>query len=796
MLQYKAITMDSKIEKPFTLTMLGTLTEFTPELKQTAKATPYTQGDKVADYPKGETLSIVSFLIKTASPAKIIKNVQIVKEGKDNYPYQADEIAVVNGPVTHGGDVGEKIALGLAATLKAIARGQNVVNIIAHSRGAVEAILIAHELESIQSFIGTCLNIENILERLMKQQTKRHKGPPSNNTPDIIEPLKSLLNLPKEEQRQLLNGLRDYLPEASINFFGIDPVPGDCPPITWYDERYFVLPTIIKKAELIYYANERSSWGFTPIYPEAVSKTEQNLVYYSMPGHHGTGSSGNNGSQRGTIISSKNHKTTHVQKLLIFKLLRFLNGQHVEFNDASQIFHKYAGLGRKYIGNYEEAKTIPVQALDFPTILRALYAVIVKNPEGYNAYNFTHYPYMGLTEQRKILHKKHVYGLFNVIFTPYAGYVNEEHALLMQTHFFEIFGLNAPIKNLAEMLNDTRLVLEENINKIGTAQETVLNYPDRRKSVLETFGIMIGHASQYYLTSDWSEKQKKNLQQAIIDIISTFKELSESGNSTIKNFATKLYSLSFTSISNVLVLQSTKIEEDFNYLHESIENRLRHFFRTLMQLNGIENSYVVILEEIINSEEYKKLPNHPPGIKTAHVYKNLPVNGLEKYKYSIEQLTKSYEEQYSDTIKDFAKLYQQILLLIYYAVIFRKIFPDQALEINELRLNNYANELIAIAAERFYKGIPQALSPSTEKDLFIRLTEKYALKFFALDEQQKEKNKSQEIKPMVNRSQSGSSKSFFSFWSPLSAMIYGSKASTSTDQEIPLKDMSINKSSS
>lgn len=41
MSQYGADTMDSKIEKKsFTLTMLGTLTDFTPELKQTAKPTP------------------------------------------------------------------------------------------------------------------------------------------------------------------------------------------------------------------------------------------------------------------------------------------------------------------------------------------------------------------------------------------------------------------------------------------------------------------------------------------------------------------------------------------------------------------------------------------------------------------------------------------------------------------------------------------------------------------------------------------------------------------------------------
>ena len=220
--QYGTAAMDSKIEKqPFTLTMLGTLTDFTPELKQTAKPTPYTKGAKIKDYPKGETLSVVSSLIKTNIPAKTTK-----VDTKNPYSFQADEITVLSGPKTDGSNIGEKIALGLAAILKAITRGQTRINIIAHSRGAVESILIAHELETIQTSIAACITFEEILKPLAEQQTKRHKGSPKNNTPDIIESLKSQINLiPKEEQEQWLNKLKTYLPHASINFFGIISCP-------------------------------------------------------------------------------------------------------------------------------------------------------------------------------------------------------------------------------------------------------------------------------------------------------------------------------------------------------------------------------------------------------------------------------------------------------------------------------------------------------------------------------------------------------------------------------------------
>ena len=207
------------------------------------------------------------------------------------------------------------------------------------------------------------------------------------------------------------------------------------------------MPEIIKNTELIYYANERSDWGFTPICPEVASKEKQKFVRYSMPGHHGTGSSGNNASQQGIIVSPEGYKTTHVQKLIIYKILNFLSGQRVAFNDGTQIFHQYTALGRKYLGN-ETEKPINLAALDFPIILQTLYAAIAKNQIGYDAYNLTYYSYMGLTKQRRTLHKGHTYGLFNDSFPTYSGYVNQEHALLMQAHFFKIFGLDTKRKIL------------------------------------------------------------------------------------------------------------------------------------------------------------------------------------------------------------------------------------------------------------------------------------------------------------------------------------------------------------
>ncbi|WP_028380194.1 hypothetical protein [Legionella cherrii] len=774
--------MDSKIEKqPFTLTMLGTLTDFTPELKQIPKPAPYTKGAKVKDYPKGETLSIISSLVKTSAPAKTTK-----VDLKSPYPFQADEITVINGPKTDGSNVGEKIGLGLAAVLKAIARGQTQINIIAHSRGAVESILIAHELEAIQSIIATCGTFEEVLKYLTEQQIKRQKGTPTNNTPDIIEPLKSQINLiPKEEKEQWFNELKTYLPHASINFFGIDPVPGDCFPITWYDERFFILPQIIKNAELIFYANERSDWGFTPICPEVVSKETQNYVRYSMPGHHGTGSTGNNGSQQGIIVCPNGYKTTHVQKLLIYKIIHFLSGHHVGFNDGTQIFRQYSALGRKYLGDDNETKSIPVDSLDFPTILRTLYAMIAKNQIGYDAYNSTNYSYMGLTKQRKILHKGHIYGLFNDVFTTYSGYVNEEHALLMQAHFFQIFGLGTQRKNLADMINTASLVLEENIKKIANKESSILDSEVNRKNVLETFGIVIRQVSQQYLTDDWSpiekEKEKEALYQAIIDILTKFKELATSDNLTIRQYVAELLLLSFTSINHTLVVRAQGIKKDFKYLQESLDNRLAQFFsELLMQLNQLENSPSVMLDEIINSEEYKKLPNYPSTIKITHIHKKLAGKGLEKY--SVEQLSKSYEEQFANTIEDFAKLYQQIRIFIYDLAALRSIVPSEKIEVDELHLLKQANGLIATAAERFYKDRTNALPPIADIE-FMKLAEKHAIEHFGVVDRLKEKNKESE---KTTTETGGGWFSFF--WRPVSKPIQGTQVNTVSSGNIAPKE--------
>lgn len=773
----EAATMDSKIEKQaFTLAMLGTLTDFTPELKQTARPSPYTKGNKVKNYPKGETLSIVASLIKTASPAKITK-----VDAKNPYPYQSDEVAVINGPTTDGSNIGEKIALGLAAILNALVRGQTRINLIAHSRGVVESILIAHELEAIRNIIVSCANFDEVSKQLTEQQTKRHKGKPTNNTPSIIEVFKAQINLiPKEKLESWFNCLKTNLPHATMNLFGLDPVPGDCFPITWYDERFFILPEIIKNTELIYYANEHSDWGFTPIFPEVASKEKQHFVRYSMPGHHGTGSTGNNGSQQGVIISPDGSKTTHVQKLLIMKLLSFLSVQEVIFNDGRHIFHEHNALGKRYLGVAADAPSIDIANLDYPAIFHKLYTVIAQNQLAYEAFNATNYPYVGSIKQRRALLKGHTYGLFNTIFTAHSNYINEEHAALIQAHFFKILGLDTN-KKLSEKINSVNTILSENLRMIARGEKSILDAEITRQNVLETVNVIIQQVSQQYLTEDWSspekQKEKDNLYQAIISILAQFTEYSSSEHLIIKSFASELLLLSFISINNTLVLQFQDLEKEVNCLQESLDNRLKQFFSSLlMQLNKTETS-TLILNEIINAKDYKLLPNHPLTIKLTHIYTKLAEKGIEQY--SIEQLNKSYEEQFANSIEDFASLYQLIKTFTHDLIALRNLVPSKKIEVEDACLARLVDGLVVTAAERFYKERPQALPPIAPAEAFMRLTEQYAIKHFGLVDRSKAE---------TNGPMSGTL-SFF--WNPVSRFIYGAEESTQLPGETATKSTTL-----
>ncbi|MCE0724865.1 MULTISPECIES: hypothetical protein [Legionella] len=751
--------MFNKVES-FTLTMLGTDTVYTPTLKSKKKTKSLKKGDTVQEYyPKGETLSIVSTLIKTEE-RPLINHKQLA-------PYQSSEVAVVNGPKTDGSDVGEKIGIGLGIALNALVRGQTELNDIAHSRGGVESVLIAHELDAIKKAINSCENLEQLIKELTQQQTARKSGKPFNNTPDIIKSL--LTQLPKENQDQgrWFNALKTNIANASMNLFIIDPVPGDCWPVTWYDERFFTLPSFVKHAEFVYYENERSDWGFTPIYVEA-SNPEQTIVRHTLPGHHGTGSAGSNASQQNVVVSPDKTKATHVQKLMIFKLLNFLTSHGVAFKDAREIFHEPTGLGKKYLAFLKEmdiSEGIDVADLDFPTIFRKLYDKIYENRSAYEAFNATHYTFMGVAPQRKMLRTSHKYGLLTEVFPKNIGYVNEEHSTLMKEYFFKILQVDShEDHSLPALIKSAKNVLSKNIRKISNlsasltehsiAATAILDSESARQDVLSSFGALIQRVNQQYLTDDWSEekkqKEKEELFAAVIDIFAEFTELAKIENETIKKFVSDLTDLSLKGIIQTVGQQHANLEEEFTRLQTPTDANLKYFFNALLtQINKDERySGAEVNPEIIrifDSEEFARLADYPVSIKIAYICRQLGEqlpkdNSTEES--LVEQLTERFKEHHGSSFDEFEKLYHQIGVFINDTAALGRLFVTEEAIFNkhELSLRKKAEALIDIAAQKFYRDRPNALPAPAEKGTFQELVERHAInKYGVVDRLKQEK---------------------------------------------------------
>lgn len=74
---------------------------------------------------------------------------------------------IIDGPDTLGTNVGEKIALSVIKVIDWLKYADiETVNIAAHSRGAVQAILVAHELEALQKYSGDLdLSLHEVLSK-------------------------------------------------------------------------------------------------------------------------------------------------------------------------------------------------------------------------------------------------------------------------------------------------------------------------------------------------------------------------------------------------------------------------------------------------------------------------------------------------------------------------------------------------------------------------------------------------------------------------------------------------------
>lgn len=485
----------------FTLTLLGTDTVYTPF------------PDK--DYVKGETLSFISSLIageELSSPS--VNQVQKIDK---------TSAALIDGPTTLGSEVGDRITRGVLAILKAIERGETQINVIAHSRGAVEAILVAHEVQRIQTlYAEKQASVDTIVSGSSAPKEMR------------TEPLKSEfggLNLDK---------IGESITQVSFSIFNIDPVPGGRyrgAPSHWYDARFYSIPSIVKEYEQYIYENERSRC-FKPIIPVAASP-DTKFTLLSMPGHHGTGSGNFKDQQAGDIPADKGN-AEHVQQVFILKIIDFLQRNQVKFQSVENLSHNTMSTQLLELINpllaSLQANNVQYNKLQKDKLLN-LYDQIVANRNAYNHFNTTSYAYLGqdqdiqrlfsyiitTLDQRLVHNQKHDNTYLEQVLPPIKStqLLNFEHARLALQKLINIDSDESVVNIITNSMNYLLGICRhpDSVDK---------NIPDENL-VFEGLNMLIEHVGQLFLHDKIQQgEERSELFGTIERVFNDFAELGDS----------------------------------------------------------------------------------------------------------------------------------------------------------------------------------------------------------------------------------------------------------------------------
>ncbi|HCU5990991.1 TPA: hypothetical protein ACK8SK_002197 [Legionella pneumophila] len=609
----------------YTLTLLGTDTTFTPK--------PDT------GYEHGETLSYVSTLVDRPGESQLTDNIT---------HYRNSNIAVVDGPDTMGKAVGDRIARGVASILEAISRGETDISIMAHSRGAVEAILVAHELERIQ--------------KNFKQ---------GKNSADLINSECGLTKTAMEAQRSTydslnLEGIAKNINNVKLSIFNIDPVPGGDflgAPVGWKDERFFRVPKIVKEYEQCVYENERTRC-FKAIVPKCDSSdTKFNL--FSLPGHHGTGS-GNLKDQQQQAVPGDETTTEHAQQLMIIKLIDFLNRNGVAINPgqnsdpAQPDTNQFAELIQPLFD-----KDGKIKKEELKEKYLTLYKEIAKNKAAYEYFNNTSYPVLGreqsiqkvfgsYRDDRIILHQAYKDAFLSDILPHLPGghFVNYDHARLtinQELGLEDGLPLNEVIdktkSRLVEiMIHSSRLSeLGKGDGKGNPLSHSVANdqYAHALRSK-EGFNILVnsleglisevGNIYSHDKHKSMSDDERNALFNSVKKAIDSFKSDVLKDN----ELATAVREKIDETIKNILEGKITRLNGDAKILSQKLGENLSEVVKS-----GFEQLRVLLVEDSVDEVQLKEfddfknqlislLESKPPQIKESRELLEEKIKSFEK----------------------------------------------------------------------------------------------------------------------------------------------------------------------
>ena len=346
-----------------------------------------------------------------------------ITSGKLKFARDIDnpKVRLIEGPETTAVNVYKKIAKGVVTIIGSVINGKNIINLFGHSRGAVIAVEIPHELHRIKEAMYA-----NRTESNSKALIRLICGNPHDNKIDkgeveIRRELRTIFRklekkLSQEELNRFVVAIRDsFAIRDDFNpncrevwvecLIQVDPVSGNSvlglPFIGWVTPRMFKYSPIIRNVYTLMCANEDTAC-FDLTYTTAECDYT-NVERFLLPGHHGTVTGnefGNNGEtleeirrERAKITESdevakyEGLHTRDAQYMALYLIVEHLRAHGTEF---TRVARQDYPLSEKY-NPYMQALLAADNGDGKERIQYEAYQEIMRNLKAYKLLNHTTY---------------------------------------------------------------------------------------------------------------------------------------------------------------------------------------------------------------------------------------------------------------------------------------------------------------------------------------------------------------------------------------------------------------------
>lgn len=474
-------------------------------------------------YIRGETFSYTAQVVSHILGEKddVVKHADAADPKSENYAhaYHSPSVDVINGPDTPGFEIGDRLAKALLLALGAVAEGKDELHISGFSRGAVESIVLTHELERVK---------EQLKADLEKAPDKRQSLGTiianSSSVPGlslIRDPsytkaeLNKLVDKDKEDDdEELKRTLLENLEKLQVHLFALDPVPGGnfakVARIGWQEEKHFyTLPEfVVKKHEFV--QQHETSNCFKPIIPLG-------MPYEVIPGCHGTGD-GNQFDHNGDPVPDKfaHMDLSGVQDLVLRRWYDFTFPEQMEDFEIDLGHPELDAVSNAYLPEKERGRNEQ---------LLQNYKIISKNYPAFEWLASRNYNGLGRYMAERMVHF-HQRGNVSIRQLDVHGggkFLNLQHVQLWMSNQLSAF--NFFEKTLLEQVE----WLQDNIenafkevdlsHSIGDETQMIANLVANEKNhplLIESLSFLVNTVTQTYMRNHLSEKDRSACRDCVI----------------------------------------------------------------------------------------------------------------------------------------------------------------------------------------------------------------------------------------------------------------------------------------